>query len=74
MQEIHVTTKGQIVIPANLRRKYHIKGGTKLRLIDDGEKIILMPITPEYIRSTRGLLRGAGLLKELKEERAREKD
>jgi AbrB family looped-hinge helix DNA binding protein len=38
--ESHATAKGQIVIPASLRRKYGIKGGTKIKIYNDGEPII----------------------------------
>ncbi len=71
--ETHATPKGQIVIPVELRRKYGITTGTKFEVTDDGERIILRPITPEYIRSLRGSLEGSGALKVLEEERQREK-
>ena len=47
--EATMTSKGQIVIPSGLRRKYGLKGGIRIRLVDDGEQIILKPITPEYV-------------------------
>jgi AbrB family looped-hinge helix DNA binding protein len=69
-----ITAKGQVVIPAELRKKYGITAGTRFEITDDGEQIILRPITPEYIHSLRGYLRGAGALKVLEEERAAERD
>ena len=30
MEEAYVTSKGQLVVPARLRRKYGIKPGTKI--------------------------------------------
>jgi AbrB family looped-hinge helix DNA binding protein len=72
--EIHVSSKGQIVIPAELRRKYAIKAGTKVEIFDDGEQIILRPVTPEYIRSLRGSLKGGDALKVLTEERRKERE
>jgi AbrB family looped-hinge helix DNA binding protein len=56
--EIPVSSKGQIVIPVEIRRKYAIKAGTKVEIIDDGDQIILRPVTPEYIGSLRGTIRG----------------
>ena len=74
--ETYATVKGQIVIPASVRRKLGIKQGTRIQIELDEEKqrIILTPITREYIRSLRGSLKGKGLLKALMEDRAREKD
>jgi AbrB family looped-hinge helix DNA binding protein len=72
--EINVSTKGQIVLPAKLRKKYHIDGGTKLRVIDDGEKIILIPVTRDYIEAMRGVLKGSGAFKILNQERQAERD
>jgi AbrB family looped-hinge helix DNA binding protein len=59
--ETYVSAKGQIVIPAELRRKYGIKSGTRIVIIDNGDSITLKPITEQYIRSLRGSLRGKGV-------------
>jgi AbrB family looped-hinge helix DNA binding protein len=53
-----VTTKGQLVIPSRLRRKYGIRKGTRVAMIEEETRIILQPLTREYIRSLRGLLKG----------------
>jgi AbrB family looped-hinge helix DNA binding protein len=67
--EIYATVKGQIVIPAELRRKYGIKSGTKITVIDNGETIILKPVTEETLRRLQGSLRGKGVFKALMDER-----
>jgi AbrB family looped-hinge helix DNA binding protein len=72
--QTHVTSKGQIVIPSELRKKYKIAPGTRLEIIDDGDQIILRPITPEFVRSLRGYLGGAGALKILEQERLAERE
>lgn len=72
--ESYITVKGQIVIPAKIRRKYGIKTGTKIEIIDEGERIVLQPITPEYIHNLRGKYKGKGLLRELCEEKKRERE
>jgi AbrB family looped-hinge helix DNA binding protein len=69
-----MTSKGQIVIPSGLRRKYGLKGGIRIRLVDDGEQIILKPITPEYVHKLRGMLKGKGGLRALVEDRRMEKE
>jgi AbrB family looped-hinge helix DNA binding protein len=73
----YVTTKGQLVIPARLRRRYGIKPGTKIRFVERDHEILFQPVTREYIRSLCGSLRGAGsatedLLNERRRERMRE--
>jgi AbrB family looped-hinge helix DNA binding protein len=72
--EATMTSKGQIVIPSSLRRKYGLKGGIRIRLVDDGEQIILKPITPEYVHKLRGMLKGKGGLRALVEDRRMEKE
>ncbi len=39
-----VTSKKMVVIPAEIRRKYGIKEGTKVKFIDKGNMIVLVPI------------------------------
>lgn len=70
--ETHVTEKGQIVIPAELRRKYQIKAGTRIYLIDTGEAILLKPVTEESLKQLQGRLKGKGVLRSLLEERRKD--
>ena len=72
--ETYATTKGQIVIPASLRRKYGIKVGTKILVYDDGERIILKPVTEQYLKGLQGALKGKGALKILLQERAKDRE
>ncbi len=74
METAYVTSKGRVVVPLRLRKRYGIKPGTKVCFIDMGAEILLRPITPHYIRSVCGMLKGRTLAtQELLEERAREK-
>ena len=70
--EAHATVKGQIVIPAKLRRKYGIKAGTKINIIDTGEAILLKPVNEETLTQLQGSLKGSGALKLLIEERRKD--
>ena len=74
--ETCATVKGQVVIPVSVRRKLAIKEGTRIQIeVDEkARKIILTPITREYIRSLHGKYRGKGLLKALMEEKKRERE
>lgn len=70
-----VTTKGQLVIPSKLRRKYGIRKGTRVAMIEDGPRIVLQPLTREYIHSLRGILKGEPpALKFLKEGRKQDRE
>jgi AbrB family looped-hinge helix DNA binding protein len=72
--ETYVTVKGQIVIPAKLRRKYGMKTGTKIIVTDVGDAIILKPVTEQYLKNLQGSLKGKGGLKVLLEERRKDKE
>jgi AbrB family looped-hinge helix DNA binding protein len=69
-----VTTKGQLVIPSKLRRKYSIKEGTQVAFLEQENRLVLQPLTAEFIRSLRGSLSGGpSALDYLLEERKRER-
>ena len=70
-----VTTKGQLVIPSRLRRKYGIRKGTRVAIIEDESRIILQPLTPEFVSRLRGSLKGkASALNVLKESRKQDRE
>jgi len=52
------------VIPAELRRKHKIKAGTKVKIIEDQlGRIVLQPITDEFVDRVMGMLaKGPDLL------------
>ena len=75
MDAAYVTSKGQLVVPARLRRKYGIKPGTKICFIERDNEIVFQPVTREYIRSVCGMLKSeTSVTQELLKERARDKD
>ena len=53
----NVTTKGQLVIPARIRRRFGIKAGTKVHFIERGEELVLQPVTSASIRRLCGVLK-----------------
>ena len=70
-----VTTKGQLVIPSKLRRKYAIRKGTQVAFLEEENRLVLQPLTAEFIRSLRGSLKGEpSALKILLEDRKRERE
>lgn len=72
--EVYATAKGEITIPAALRRKYGIKHGTKIIVTDVGDAIVLKPVTGQYLKHLQGSLKGKGGLKTLMEERREDKE
>ncbi len=73
-----VTSKGQIVIPVALRRKYGIRRGNRVRVHESNGHIVVQPLTPEYVQAKLdrlcGALKGLPLVQDLAEERARERE
>ena len=56
MPTVTATTKGQVVIPAALRKKLNIRKGTQFSVSEKGGKIILEPIAEDPIKAGRGML------------------
>ena len=76
MPTVTATTKGQIVIPAPLRKKLKISRGTQFSVSEQDGKIILEPIPQDPIIAGRGMLSTKGkvlrqLIKDRKAESAR---
>lgn len=71
--QVHVTTRGRIVLPASLCRQLGIKPGTRIHVQTDesNHSIILTPITRAYVDSIRGKYRGTPLMRALVAEKKR---
>ena len=78
MNTAYVTSKGQLVVPSRLRRRFGIKPGTRINFVEEGGRIIFQPVTREYIRSFRGMFKlkpgKKSVVQEHLEERRRERD
>ena len=74
--DTYMTVKGQIVIPSKIRRRFGIKEGTRLQVDVDEQahRIILTPVTREYVHGLRGKYKGRNLLTALALEKKREKE
>ncbi len=69
-----ITSKGQIVIPAAIRKHLNIGAGTRLNVFEQGGQIVIQPLTRGYFERMAGMAAGKGsLTKILFEEKAREK-
>jgi AbrB family looped-hinge helix DNA binding protein len=72
-----VSSKGGVVIPAPFRKKYGLRPGTRVQVVDYGGVISLHPVLNDPIKQARGSLKGgpsltAALLREHAKERERE--
>ena len=78
MKTSTLSKKGWVVIPNDVRKRYNLKKGDKVNIIDYGGVISIIPVSKNPIKDTAGILKGKtslteALLKYRKEEKAREK-
>jgi len=65
-----VTSKGQVVIPASLRRKLRLQRGAKLGVSEKDGQIIMQGLEGDPIKEGRGMLASRGkVLKQLVQDR-----
>jgi AbrB family looped-hinge helix DNA binding protein len=69
-----ITKRGQTVIPAQIRKKYHIQPGDYLVWLDDGQTIKVIPVPSDSIRALRGRGRGERLVEKLLTARREDRD
>ncbi len=67
METVKVSTKYQIVIPSKIRKSLDIKPGQKIRVIQFGNRIELVPVRD--ISEMRGFLKGIDTSFEREEDR-----
>lgn len=72
-----ISEKGWVVIPAELRRKYALKPGSTVQIVDYGGVLALVPTLADPALQAAGMLKGKksltqSLLAERRAERRRE--
>ncbi len=73
MTIVNTTVKGQIVIPAVIRKKFGIRKGTPVNVYEHNNKIIVEPVQDDPVREGRGMLKTKGrVLKRLISDRREE--
>ena len=73
MEVVKATVKGQILIPASLRRRFKIERGTALRVYGRKNHIVLEPLARNLVDEGRGMLKTKGkVLRSLIEDRKSE--
>jgi len=61
---VSISSKGQMVIPSELREAMNLSAGTKISIRREGNTLVLQPVTPEFIDSLMGCTKGAGAERE----------
>jgi len=56
MTTVKTLSKGQIVIPAEIRKKYHIEPGTEMQIMEYGGVIYLIPPVADPVSAACGIL------------------
>jgi len=56
MAVVKTLAKGQIVIPADIRRRYRIEPGTEIQIMEYGGIIYLIPPVEDPVQAACGLL------------------
>lgn len=70
-----ISNKGWVVIPAELRKKYHLHPGSKVTIVDYGGVMSIVPVPEHPIREARGAYKtGPSMTKELLKERAADRE
>ncbi len=70
-----ITEKGTVTIPADIRRKYHLRKGTRVRFVETEHGVLIVPVVPldELYGADRDQReRVYRMIAELQEERRRE--
>lgn len=74
MYTAKVSTKGWVVIPKDLRRKYGLEQGSRVQVVDYGDVLVLVPLPDDPVEALHGMLEeGPSLTAELLAEHARER-
>ncbi len=60
-----VSTKGQVIIPAEIRYQLHLGPGSELEVSQIGNHIEMVPVVKDPIKESFGILKGGKSAKEL---------
>jgi len=74
---VRLSQKGWVVIPSALRKKYGLKPGATVQVVDYGGVLALVPALKNVVKDGAGLLKGedsltAAIVEEHRKERERE--
>lgn len=64
-----VTSKGQIVIPKEIRVRYGIKKATIIHWVQKGEGVLMIPDSEDAVLAAKGMIPKSGLIEKLLQSR-----
>lgn len=78
METSTMTVKGQILVPAKIRKREGMKKGTIIIFIEKGDDIIIKPLSKDYFERYAGIFNDKGneldiLLEERKKDKGKGK-
>ena len=56
-----ISSRGQLVVPASLRKKYGLRNHAKIAWVELGQGLLLVPAGKETVRTSRGMLKGTNV-------------
>jgi len=70
-----LSSKGQVVIPAEIRKRYHLKARTKIEFFDTGHSIMIVPYMDKEtaFKKSFGMLKGLMTMEDFLQERRDER-
>lgn len=54
-----VSSKGQIVVPMDIRKELNLASGTKLMILTDGSNLLLKPVQEPKMETFRNLIKAS---------------
>jgi len=73
LDSVTVSAKGAIIIPKKIRDRHGITPGSRVRIVEDGDALLIVPARKMSIEEGRGILRPEGDEKSLTQEYLEEK-
>jgi AbrB family looped-hinge helix DNA binding protein len=75
MQTSTMTVKGQILVPAKIRKRKGMKKGTTIIFIEKGDDVIIKALDQNYFENLAGILGTEGeILRSLMEDKKTERE
>lgn len=69
-----ISNKGSVIIPAELRKRYNLRAGSKVVIVDYGGVLAIVPVVDDPIKKGYGFLKGkSSMADDLKRDRELEK-
>lgn len=72
MVKVKVSSKGQIVIPKELREKYGMQQGTTVGVLEYPNEIVIVPLPKDAVKAAKGMFESEKSIREMLDKVRRE--